>query len=710
MKKARRISAYVIMIFILNLFSGCKNIGENDFGSNKNPMNIVSGSISYTSVELDAPMRDLHWESIDSSNGSVYFLKENTIYKSISGSDTSKADILYASESDIASICACTEGIWIIENEDGTYRAKRLDINGIEQTSADITSYLPEGNILFMASTDKDGSLYIAASGTDQCILHMINQEGSFIASSKTSGFILDIATGGDGSIYVLFLNSQGLMIRSLNSAGGWDNTLTVALDIKSLEDGDEKYTIYCGDNLGFYGVNAAKNEATRLFYWTDVNLGGKLPAAAISMRDSSFLFYTDTLLYQVTPAEESDARTILKLASYNPNSDIVKLVNDYNAANTEYRIEITDYKQYNTSPNGKEGLQRLQTEITAGQLPDIFDLSSYYLPTQLYIKKGILLDLYPYLDNDPDLNRDCIFEGILSAYERNGALYEAPSSFTLTCFIGIKEVVGETPGWQMDDMLSLLESMPSETEGILGQNKEQMLVLLSLFAFDDYIDWDTGVCTFESESFISLLKYLAVVPDISSDYDPERLKNKEALLLTNGISSIFSISAFRAFFGDSYVIKGFPVQNGSGNYFTKGGSVLGISSTCKNKDAAWSFVRNMFTEEFENNQRMIGLPVSIAAFEKLAERKLSFFQNDQAHEETVLLGNQQVIIKKPAEDDITLLVDLINSCDRAMNNNEVVASIVKEECGAYFAGDKSAEETARVIQSRVNTYINEQR
>jgi hypothetical protein len=117
-----------------------------------------------------------------------------------------------------------------------------------------------------------------------------------------------------------------------------------------------------------------------------------------------------------------------------------------------------------------------------------------------------------------------------------------------------------------------------------------------------------------------------------------------------------------------------------------------------------------MFTEEFENNQRMIGLPVSIAAFEKLAERKLSFFQNDQAHEETVLLGNQQVIIKKPAEDDITLLVDLINSCDRAMNNNEVVASIVKEECGAYFAGDKSAEETARVIQSRVNTYINEQR
>ena len=150
MKKARRISAYVIMIFILNLFSGCKNIGENDFGSNKNPMNIVSGSISYTSVELDATMRDLRWESIDSSNGSVYFLKENTIYKSISGSDTSKADILYASESDIASICACTEGIWIIENEDGTYRAKRLDINGIEQTKADITSNIPERNILFI--------------------------------------------------------------------------------------------------------------------------------------------------------------------------------------------------------------------------------------------------------------------------------------------------------------------------------------------------------------------------------------------------------------------------------------------------------------------------------------------------------------------------------------------------------------------------------
>lgn len=34
---------------------------------------------------------------------------------------------------------------------------------------------------------------------------------------------------------------------------------------------------------------------------------------------------------------------------------------------------------------------------------------------------------------------------------------------------------------------------------------------------------------------------------------------------------------------------------------------------------------------------------------------------------------------------------------------------IVMEECGAFFAGDTTAEETAKAIQNRVQLYLNEQ-
>lgn len=36
------------------------------------------------------------------------------------------------------------------------------------------------------------------------------------------------------------------------------------------------------------------------------------------------------------------------------------------------------------------------------------------------------------------------------------------------------------------------------------------------------------------------------------------------------------------------------------------------------------------------------------------------------------------------------------------------IANIINEESGAFFAGQKSAEETARIIQNRVSVYIGE--
>lgn len=40
----------------------------------------------------------------------------------------------------------------------------------------------------------------------------------------------------------------------------------------------------------------------------------------------------------------------------------------------------------------------------------------------------------------------------------------------------------------------------------------------------------------------------------------------------------------------------------------------------------------------------------------------------------------------------------------------EKVMSIIREEAAGYFAGDKDAGETARIIQSRVHIYLEEQK
>ena len=51
----------------------------------------------------------------------------------------------------------------------------------------------------------------------------------------------------------------------------------------------------------------------------------------------------------------------------------------------------------------------------------------------------------------------------------------------------------------------------------------------------------------------------------------------------------------------------------------------------------------------------------------------------------------------------------LLDSAERSASCDQVIALIVREETGAYFAGQRSADEVSRRIQSRVELYMAEQ-
>ncbi|MCD7787127.1 MAG: hypothetical protein LUG87_05530, partial [Oscillospiraceae bacterium] len=55
-------------------------------------------------------------------------------------------------------------------------------------------------------------------------------------------------------------------------------------------------------------------------------------------------------------------------------------------------------------------------------------------------------------------------------------------------------------------------------------------------------------------------------------------------------------------------------------------------------------------------------------------------------------------------------LLALIEATDRIYEYDSTIYDVVSEECAAFFAGDKTAEETAKLVQSRLNIYVNEQR
>ena len=59
-------------------------------------------------------------------------------------------------------------------------------------------------------------------------------------------------------------------------------------------------------------------------------------------------------------------------------------------------------------------------------------------------------------------------------------------------------------------------------------------------------------------------------------------------------------------------------------------------------------------------------------------------------------------------ESDAEQIISLLDGAGKSVSENSKLWSIISEEAEIYFAGAKDLDETVKVIQSRVSTYISE--
>lgn len=140
--------------------------------------------------------------------------------------------------------------------------------------------------------------------------------------------------------------------------------------------------------------------------------------------------------------ASSIQKKTELTLAcfglDYNLRSQIVK----FNRSRADYRIVVKDYSEYATDDDYNAGLTKLNTEIISGNVPDLI-ANSMLLPIRQYAAKGLLEDLWPYIDADPEYSRDKLMTKPLESLQTDGKLYQLPIDFGVTTAIGLGKVVG---------------------------------------------------------------------------------------------------------------------------------------------------------------------------------------------------------------------------------------------------------------------------
>ena len=627
-----------------------------------------------------------------------------------------------------------------------TSTLRHLDATGAELSSIDLTAAQEAAQANSDASSDMyGGSIYLSSFGSDaegnigllynQSIVVMLSSTGEVLYSGYQEGWWDRFVTLPDGSLAMSGSGNTGYVLRPLDfSAKGFGDDVELPNGAYNIYPGGGEYTVSYIDSSYVYGFKAETGEAVQLASLINCDVNEE-NINALALTDDGgilcLLFSYDDNSAEIARIVQKDASEVpqtktLRLACNYLSQDLRRRVLDFNRSNSGVRIEVVDYSQYATEDDYSAGVTKLNTEIISGNVPDLFVADE--LPIEQYGAKGLLCDLYEFIDSDEELSRDDFFENILTAMESDGKLYSIAPTFGIVSLVGNADVVGEEMGWTLQELMDVSKAHP-EAQYLLDPYTTKAAMLQTMLALNlgEYVDWATGECSFNSQDFIDVLNFCNMFPE-SYDYNssnqestPALISSGRQLLASYSASDFEQFQMYEAMFGGHLAFKGFPTSEGIGNVAVPTGSRLSISATCSDPEAAWSFVRTALLEETYPQDRYYyvnGYPLNKASFEKLKAKAMEKqYETDPETGEQVEVSTGgwgwddfYIDIYAMTEEQAAQLDALIASVDRTYSYDQNIMNLVTEECADFFAGTKTAEQAASLIHDRVSIYVNEQR
>ena len=619
-----------------------------------------------------------------------------------------------------------------------------LDSTGAEKSIVDLTAAAEAVAQKLQGQEDMYGSsnyLSYMCAGPDGSALLMYNQRIAVLVDAQGQVQLCeDLQNWWDAPIVLpdgrpafRGYEGDGSVLRPFNfETKSFDEDISLPYSAYQLYPSAGSYSFCYMDSSTLYGYDVATQTTTKLAMLINCDIDeSTLRSAYMDENDEIICLLSDyssdkTELARVKQVDAASLPqvTTLRLACNYISQDLRTQVLNFNRANKDVRIEVVDYSQFNTEDDYSAGVTKLNTEIISGNVPDIF--VSDQLPIEQYGAKGLLYDLYTLIDADGELSRESFIPNILKAMESDGKLYSIASSFGIMSLVGNADVVGEEMGWTLQEMMDVINAHP-EVQYVLDPGTTKAAILQTMLALNlnEYVDWATGECSFNSQDFIDVLNFCNMFPE-EYDYDsnnyestPALVSSGRQLLATFSASDFDSFQMYEAMFGGHLAFKGFPSAEGNGNVIMPTGSSLSISSTCKDVDAAWRFIRAMLVEDYYSNENyyVYGYPINQAAFDAAVAKAMEKqYETDPETGEQVEVSTGgwgwddfYIEVYAMSEEQEAQLRELVGSVERCYSYDQNIMNLVTEESADFFAGNKTAEQAASLIQDRVSIYVAEQ-
>lgn len=393
----------------------------------------------------------------------------------------------------------------------------------------------------------------------------------------------------------------------------------------------------------------------------------------------------------------------------------IHRQVNAFNKAQSGYKVEIQRY----------ESRDAMFLDLVRGKGCDLLALK----PSGLTIlsDKGGLEDLAPYLEKSDKVNREDLFDAVLEAGTVGETLAGIMPSFNVDVIL-VEKGYTKGGGWTIAEYLALMDKYPDvRLTSSVSPQFYVAWILNELSALpESFVDWEERTCSFESEAFIQTIEMLKSYAERCQKAEKDSTSTQTTLadkLYNRQVQTMSITFSFEEYFSsyrdikdaflESYELAGIPNMDGEVRYpitDSVNGTVLySMNAASAKKVGAWLFLEYLLSE-YQETMRSEGFPARRDLVERLLQEEVEAEVTENYLSENFYTGEMAPKRGSFTEEDKEHVLYILDHVvpPTALQAGGTFRTILMEELNAFLMGDKTAAETAYILQNRMTTYLSE--
>lgn len=429
---------------------------------------------------------------------------------------------------------------------------------------------------------------------------------------------------------------------------------------------------------------------------------------------------------YVYDPNVPTEPSTHLTVYSLYPQETLMQLISQYQKAHPETAVTLEVGLTGEDGVTESDAIRTLNTQILAGDGPDLICLDGFNLNT--YQEKGLLADLTQILDQG-----EKTLEQVTKCYADEGKVHMVPTAFAIPVVYGPGEIVS-----QIQDLDSLVTAAGLAKDA----NPESNTVFsgfIPTYLADKFYDccsasWFREDGTLDGQK---LEQFYAAMQELYA-MDSEFRQNLQQMMESEGRSledveytpgeytglggaiTIFSTNScldagtLESMDNWSYALVGdesfeayqvLPLNAQASNVFLPR-RVMGILTSSTQQEAAAQFLTFLLGEEAQSSAQGFGFPVNQAAFDRQITQDRTLDTSLAMSDEE---GNMDTFyLRYPDAELRQQFKTWVDQLTTPASTDRIIRSMVVEQAAACLNGELTPQQASDAALQALNLYLTE--